>query len=423
MLSRGLVLSVLGLAFGLAVGAPVVLVLVSPLALVTTLGLLRRPRSEPVPRLSTGTTRLLEGQATTSRLVVSEAEDVEYLVRVSAGAPYLHLDPPRGVTGGLVDGASATADLTVVASRWGRHRLGEERIGGVSPWGGYQWGPVPLVGHALLVLPTPAPFDSRAPVPHPRGLVGQHRALRPGSGSELAGIRPFAAGDRLRRINWRVSLRSRDLHVVDTYSEQDSGVLLVVDAYADLGVSTGIAGVPSSLDVSVRAAAALAEHHLRQGDRVGLRVLGRTPSWVGLGSGQGHLRRLQGTLAEVTAGDTLDEDVPSLRLGVTEGTFVILLSPVLHPVVGSLALTLAESGVDLVVVDALPAGVRPEVREGMRPEVADLAWRMRRLDRALTLERLTASACPVVPWRGPGSLDEVLQRMARRARLPRMRAQ
>ncbi len=419
--SRGAILSVLGVAFGVAVGAPVVLVLVAPIALVTALGLLHRPRTAPRPELAVATPRLHEGQATTSRLVLHDADDLEHAARVAAAAPYLALSPPQGVSAGLVVDGAFTSDLVVVAGRWGRHRLGEERVGGTSAWGGYRWGPVPLVGRSLLVLPSLAPFDSHTPVPHPVGLVGTHRALRPGSGSELAGIRPFAPGDRLRRINWRVSLRTRDLHVVDTYSEQDTAVLLVIDAYADLGVSKGRGGTASSLDTAVRAGAALAEHHLRQGDRVGLRVLARSPSMVALGSGQGHLRRLHGALAEITAGDTLDEDVHGLRLGVTEGTTVILLSPVLHPAVGSLALTLGESGVDLVVVDTLPGGVRPEVREGMRPEVADLAWRLRRLDRGLLLARLAASACPVVPWRGPGSLDEVLHRMARRARLPRVR--
>ena len=35
----------------------------------------------------------------------------------------------------------------------------------------------------------------------------------PGEGGELAGVRRFGPGDRLRRIDWRVSLRARQLHV------------------------------------------------------------------------------------------------------------------------------------------------------------------------------------------------------------------
>ena len=52
-------------------------------------------------------------------------------------------------------------------------------------------------------------------------------------------------------------------------------MLLVVDALADFGRSGGVDGAASSLDVTVRAAAALAEHYVRHGDRVALRVVGR----------------------------------------------------------------------------------------------------------------------------------------------------
>ncbi len=50
---------------------------------------------------------------------------------------------------------------------------------------------------------------------------------------------------------------------------------------------------------------------------------------------------------------------------------------------------------------------------------ARLAWRMRLVERDMQLTEVTRRGIPVVPWRGPGTLDEVLQRLARRARLPR----
>ena len=50
---------------------------------------------------------------------------------------------------------------------------------------------------------------------------------------------------------------------------------------------------------------------------------------------------------------------------------------------------------------------------------ASVAWRMRLLERQMQLTELTRRGVPVVPWRGPGTLDEVLRRLARRSRLPR----
>jgi hypothetical protein len=38
----------------------------------------------------------------------------------------------------------------------------------------------------------------------------------------------------------------------------------------------------------------------------------------------------------------------------------------------------------------------------------------------VVLDRLAALGCPVVAWRGPGTLDDVLRRLARRAQVPRV---
>jgi hypothetical protein len=43
---------------------------------------------------------------------------------------------------------------------------------------------------------------------------------------------------------------------------------------------------------------------------------------------------------------------------------------------------------------------------------------MRRLERELLLARITRLGVPIVAWHGPGSLDAVLRRLARRAALP-----
>jgi hypothetical protein len=38
------------------------------------------------------------------------------------------------------------------------------------------------------------------------------------------------------------------------------------------------------------------------------------------------------------------------------------------------------------------------------------------------LQRLAALGTPVVPWRGPGTLDTVLRQLARRGQVPKVRA-
>uniref|UniRef100_UPI001296D5A1 DUF58 domain-containing protein n=1 Tax=Ornithinicoccus halotolerans TaxID=1748220 RepID=UPI001296D5A1 len=281
-----------------------------------------------------------------------------------------------------------------------------------SPFGAWRWGPEPLPEQLLRVVPQPLVFDSRAPAPHPRGIVGLHRAARRGEGSEFATIRPFQWGDRLRRIHWPRSLRTGELHVTTTYAEQDTHVVVVVDAHYDLGASGGVHGAPSSMDHSVRAAAAVAEHFAHQGDRVSLQVLSsRTPTRVPAGSGRRHARRLLETLAQVVPGPQEYVDGRLLRHHLTPGCLVVLVSAMVSPDVLAVSAALARSGMTVLVIDSLVSDVEPPTGDDA---VGQLAWRLRLLEREREIRRVEAAGVPVVPWRGPGSLDLVLIRLARR---------
>ncbi|MCW2794132.1 MAG: hypothetical protein JWO76_3230 [Nocardioides sp.] len=418
-LSRALVVSAVGVGAAVLFGEPVLVVLTAPLLLLGALGLVHRPTAAPRVLTRLDHVALHEGQGTLSRLSLHDGHDVEHVTRVAAASPYVALHPAGGQVGRLL--GEGPADLELSPRRWGRRMLGEEKVGLHTRWAGYRWGPVAVGGQEMRVLPLTAPFDSRAEAPQPLGVVGVHRSRRLGSGSEFAGIRPFQAGDRLRRINWRVSLRSDALHVETTRAEEDSGVLLVVDALADHGRSGGAEGAASSLDLTVRAAAAIAEHHVRNGDRIALRVVGRGGEKIGYGSGKAHLRMLLGTLAGMRVGEPRGFDTEALQLGVTGGTVVVVLSPMLAESIGTATATLVRRGLPVLVIDTLPPDAVPAVTDGTDPVLADLAWRMRRIEREQVLGRLSALGCPVVAWRGPGTVDDVMRRLARRAQLPRVR--
>jgi uncharacterized protein (DUF58 family) len=417
-LGRALVVGALAVAAALLVGKPALVVIGAPFVTLAALALVHRPTRQPRLDSRIDHLALPEGRGTTCRLTVEDGEDVEYVTRVVALPPYVAVRPSAGRIGRRFEGRAP--DVEVSPRRWGRRTLGEEKVALYTAWAGFRFGPVGLGGQPVRVLPATAPYDSRAEAPQPLGLVGAHRSRRPGSGTELAGIRPFQPGDRLRRVNWRVSLRTGELHVVTSRAEEDTGVLLVVDALADHGVSGGVGGAASSLDLSVRAAAALAEHHVRRGDRVALRVIGRGREQVGYGAGARHLRRIQDRLATLRTGETEEAESGALQLGVTGGAVVVVLSPMLAEPVGTVAATLTRRGVAVLVVDTLPPDVVPEVGEGSDPVLTGLAWRMRRLERSVLLDRLTSLGCPVVAWRGPGTVDDVLRRLARRAELPRV---
>src|SRR5690606_13316478 len=120
------------------------------------------------------------------------------------------------------------------------------------------------------------------------GLSGIHRSRRPGTDGQLADVRLFQAGDRMRRINWRVTRRTGDVHVNSTLSERDADVVLVLDTRHEAGVSGGVDGPVSVADATVRAAAAITEHYTRQGDRVALVEFGTRLRRLRAGTGRRH---------------------------------------------------------------------------------------------------------------------------------------
>ena len=418
-LARSVVVGGAGLGGAILLGEPGVAVLVAPLLVAATMGLLGRPRSRPTVTTRLDHLSLYEGQGTTSHLVIQDARHIEQVTRVMDRAPHVACHPAEGrLSRLLVDGPP---QIEISPRRWGRRTLGNEMVALHSSWAGYRWGPASLLGNELRVLPATPAYDSRAGAPQPRGIVGAHRSVRPGSGTEFSGIRAFQPGDRLRRINWRVSARTQQLHVTTTRSEQDTGLLLVVDASSDHGHSGGIDGSASSLDRTVRAATALAEHAIRQGDRVALRVVSGDGAQVGFGAGRVHLRRILGTLSGVRPSQLGEGYATRLQLRATDGTMVVLLSPMLEEHLGTAAITLLQRRLPTVVVDTLPRDAGPAFTGGTDPEIIDLAWRMRRLEREELLSGLAARGCPVVAWRGPGTLDDVLRRLARYAEQPTTR--
>jgi uncharacterized protein (DUF58 family) len=299
------------------------------------------------------------------------------------------------------------------------HEVGGGQVATTSRWSAFRWGPRLVPTSRLLVLPQATPFDSAAQAPHPVGLVGANRSRHDGDGREFSGIREFAVGDRLRRIHWRTSLRTGTLHVVTTHAEQDSAVVLLVDAMTDLGRSGGVDGEASSLDVTVRAAGALAEHHLRVGDRVGLRLLSRSGTSLAPRAGMRQHRRVLETLALLEPGRPDHLDVARIQAGIGAGDVVLVLSPLLAEEITAALASLDRAGLTVVAVDTSPPELAERWRADSRSSDA-LAWRIRMLERDVQLRAIRAAGTPVVPWRGPGTLDEVLLRLSRRARMPRV---
>ncbi len=407
----------------------------APLAALVAWSLVTRPQRPPTvtSRLTPEVTR--EGETAVWRLDVSAVPGLRDVAAQLPGDRWATTTPEHGQVA-----ASATGDPTVPLAvevrndRWGVRRLGPAQVRALGDFAAFSWTwPFQHV-ESIPTVPTPGTFTSRAALPHPVGLVGQHRSSRPGGGTELSDIRPFRTGDRLRRIHWPVSLRTGTLHVTTTYADQDAEVRVVVDAIRDLGERDPATGLRSSLDVAVEAAGAVAAHYLSTGDRVGLTVLGGG-GLVEVPAVGGHHQLARVLLglgrAEPSRGTVGEERLlrTQMRRAIPPGALVVLLSALVSAEPLAHAVRLSRRGHVVLVVDTLPAelgharasdDVLRTVTGVEDPRTARLVWRLRLLDRQREAHRCAQAGVPVIPWRGPGSLDSVLRGVTRRSRAPRM---
>jgi uncharacterized protein (DUF58 family) len=265
-------------------------------------------------------------------------------------------------------------------------------------------------------------------MPRAAGMIGFHRSRRPGEGGELAGVRPFSPGDRLRRIDWRVSLRARELHVVATLSDRDAEISILLDLLHESGQSGGVRGSRSVLDLTVRAAAGIAEHYVTRGDRVGLVEYGWPGRKLRASSGQRHyLTVLEWLLDTRPSPDGREPTVYTFGAAqIKTNALTIVLTPLIDPRSAALLARLARGGRFVVAVDTMPpeqldmlaAGGRRRgdwLREGQYTATAARLWL---LERSNTIAELREHGVPVVEWGGGGSLDEVLGLVARMASGP-----
>ena len=409
------------------------LVLAVPFAGAAVWGLLDRPTRRPAADVELTETTLFEGQWTAARVAVHAAADQpdgpgpggpadpaepaatgDIVTVVVAASPWMGIEPVSGAVAVAGAAAGVVAAVPVRARRWGRHEAGLDRVVCTSRLGAYR---SDIEGRMIGVstLPLTAEFDAADAVPRPAGQVGLHRANQQGGGSEPAEVRPFRTGDRLRRINWKVSSRTGELHVTATWADRDTHVLLLLDTESDLGTSGGVDGRSSSLDLAVRAAAAVGQHYLRGGDRVGMLDLGRRVRDVPAGTGRRHLRRLLDALVVAEPSPRGEPDLLRVR-PIGAGAMVIAFSPLVGTTGRARVVNLAQHGHTVVVVDTMPSD---EQRSAV-PWTA-LAQRVRAMERQAEIDTLGELGIPVVAWRGPGTLDAVLRGASRMSLAPRRR--
>jgi uncharacterized protein (DUF58 family) len=106
-------------------------------------------------------------------------------------------------------------------------------------------------------------------------LAGDFRSNLLGTGTELAMVRPYVAGDDVRRIDWAVTARTGEPHVRVDLAERVLVTWLILDASVSMQFGTGDR---RKADVAEGVAVAVGHLATRRGNRLGVVSFGAEES-------------------------------------------------------------------------------------------------------------------------------------------------
>jgi uncharacterized protein (DUF58 family) len=235
-------------------------------AIVADLVLAVPVRSLIISRTGDKRVRLGEQATVTTTIVNTSGRTLSAQVR-DAWPPSANARPSRGT---LRVPKRGQGQLTVVLTpaRHGDCRAERVTVRSFGPMGLAARQSGRRADWAVRALP---PFRSRRHLPGKlarlRELDGQHRALRPGQGSEFDSLREYVTSDDVRSIDWRSTARRREVVVRTWRPERDRRVVFVLDTGR---TSAGRVGGYPRLDAAMDAVQLLTALASQAGDRVDL---------------------------------------------------------------------------------------------------------------------------------------------------------
>jgi uncharacterized protein (DUF58 family) len=409
-------LSGFGLVAALVLGRPEIVALTAPFLLAVGVGLaLGAP-----PRFTAeidAEQRAVEGDDVTVRITLVASAPVDRLdvfVRLPAG--FEVASGKRAQSLRLARGERRELELTLRADRWGAHQLGPVYLRTRDTFG-------LLVTEGMLAR-TPEirvypREDTLRRILQPREtqvFSGSEVARRKGEGIEFADMRLWAPGDPLKRVNWRATARRGEVWVNESHPERNTDVILFVDSFAEArGGDTG------TLDLAVRATAALADSYIGRRDRVGLISFGGILRWLEPGMGTVQLYRIVDALLDtqiiLSYYWTGIDVIPQRTL--PPNALVIALSPLLDGRSVDALLDLRARGHDLSVIDVSPVPFTRRPRSGVDAVAYDI-WILRR---DALRHRLQRAGVAVAEWQEGAPLQaavEEVRAFRRHARVVRV---
>jgi uncharacterized protein (DUF58 family) len=423
-LAAGVVL----LALGLVARRPDIVAIGAPLLLGLAWSSSTRPQRLPAARL-TGDDQPTGSSGTVDAEVVIDPAEQPTLLAIRVRAPGHR--PAEALV--LAEHRSVPVSMRTV--RTGRRELFVLAHRAVGPDALLSAAAVSDPPLTMTILPSARSLDE-LPLPFRlQGLTGPHGSRRAGSGGDLHDVAPFTPGDRLRRIDWRVTARLNTapavlgaaarsarsaratgqgggrgdrtisrLYVRRTFATADATVMLVIDSRDQVGPRVSTWGdaaslresESTSLDIARHAAVSLARQYLAGGDRVGLEDLGKLRRPVPPAGGRRQLQMLtqQLALSEPEGEPTRRERIPRLP----SGALILVFSTFLDDDAARMAQTWRRAGHRVLAVDTLPRLLVSGISERLY-----VAYRIVAMERRDRIGRLAAAGVETLTWMDPHS--------------------
>jgi uncharacterized protein (DUF58 family) len=362
-------------------------------AVLAALALVERPQL--LASIEVDRERLLEGDAVHLAVTVNSTTNVPWL-QIAWPVPQSLVATGGGDILGvrLVARASATAETVLTTTRWGVVPLPRPLIRAHDGLGFFRFEGTLDFRKTLRVYPRPETLRRALSAAETQMSSGNELSRSRGDGIEFADVRPYEAGDRPRRINWRLSTRAGRLHINEMHPERNSDIVIFLDLHSDVR-----SGGQGTLDYAVRAAASLAEHYLARRDRVGVIGFGGVLRWLMPAMGSRQIYRIVDALidSEVVLSHVWRgiEVIPPGTL--PPKSLIVALTTLIDERVVDALLDLRARRFDLAVVEVM---AEPFAAPGSH-DAAQLAGRLWHLDRAETRLRYRRLGVPIVQWR-PG---------------------
>lgn len=264
------------LVAAVATGEPVLAALGAPFIALAALGLASTDAVEVQGAVRVHGEVAVEGDRVEGEVTVDWDGEAEVDVLLAGGRGITAVDPAPVTGWALPLGEGpVTLPFSLEARSWGVHDLGSLWVRARRPGSlvmtEHKLGRVP----GLRVLPAALRVSRLLKPAEPRAIAGLHVSRLRGHGTDLAELRPYQPGDRLRDLSWATSARLGEPWVRVNHPERTGTVVLVLDAaLREEERST------EALARSARSAWAVASVHLRAQDRVGLLARGRTAAWL-----------------------------------------------------------------------------------------------------------------------------------------------